>query len=162
MKSPIGPLVWALVSTLVGAAMFVGAAPGATDRAANCAGYCLYAPSAGGWSFDGQFHGRKNAQATKPWLRLSNVIDWKLALGPRLSGTGLTGEIHLGTPARPGKLLAVLCASCRSGSHGRLRLNDDALAAIFAGVPLGGGLPVNAYVVLHTSKETLRRQLRDS
>jgi hypothetical protein len=158
MKTLICPLVW----TLVVAAAFVAAAPGATNRATNCGGYCLYTTNDGGWGFDGQFRSRANAPAGKPWLRLSNTVGWKLTLAPRLAGTRVTAEIHLGTPGRPGRLLAVLCARCRSASHGTLRLSDETLATIFARTPLGGALPVHAYVVLRTSKETLRRQLLDA
>jgi hypothetical protein len=158
MKSRIGPLVCALLV----AAVIVSAAVGARDRAANCGGYCLYTGNHGGWSFDGQFHARPNAATTRTWLRLSNTVDWKLTLGPQFAGTPATAEIHLGTPRSPGRLLAVLCARCRSGSHGTIRLNDGTLATIFAGTNLGGGLSVHAYVVLHTSKATLRRQLFDA
>jgi hypothetical protein len=147
--------------TLVAAVAFIGAAAGAGERSANCAGYCLYTPSAGGWSFDGQFGARESAEVAKPWLRLSNSVRWKLTLGSRFSGTRVTGEIHLGTPGRPGRLLAVLCARCRSGSHGMFRLSDETLGLIFAGTRLGSFLPVRAVVVLRTSHETLRRQLRD-
>ena len=122
----------------------------------------VLAEKARGWGFDGQFHSRANAPTSKPWLRLSNTVDWKLTLARQLVATRVRAEIHLGTPARPGRLLAVLCAPCRSGSHGTLRLSDEALATIFARTPLGGALPVHAYVVVRTSKETLRRQLLDA
>src|SRR5438270_10469507 len=108
MKSPISPLVGALLVVSV----FVSAAAGATDRSANCAGYCLYTANNSGWSFDGQFHARPNAPTTTPWLRLRNTVDWKLTFDPQLAGTPLTAEIHLGTPRTPGRFLAVLCARC--------------------------------------------------
>ena len=89
-------------------------------------------------------------------------MDWKLTLDPQLAGTPLTAEIHVGTPRTPGRFLAVLCARCRSGSHGTLRLSDETLGTIFAGTRLGGGLSVHAHVVLRTPKATLRRQLSDA
>ncbi len=150
----------ALVWTLVAASLFVGAAAGATSKSANCAGYCLYTSNAGGWGFDGQFQGRsQHAPAGKPWLRLSNTVDWKLTLTPELARMGVTQEIRLGTPARPGKLIAVLCTRCHSGSHGLLWLTDQTLGAIFAGTQLGSARPVHAYVVLRTPAKTLSRRL---
>ena len=158
MKNPIGPLV----CTLLVAAVFVSAAVGARDRAANCGGYCLYTANYGDWSFDAQFRGHPHPPLATTWRRLSNTVDWKLTLGPRLAGTPVTAEIHLGTPRSPGRLLALLCARCRSDSHGTIRLNDETRRTIFAGTYLGGGLSVHAYVVLRTSKATLRRQLFDA
>jgi hypothetical protein len=155
--------IWALVWTLVAASLFVGGAAGATSRSTNCAGYCLYTSSAGGWGFDGQFQRRSNHPPTgKPWLRLSNTVDWKLTLTPELAAMGVSQEIRLGTSARPGKLLAVLCTRCHSGSHGVLWLSDQALGAIFAGTQLGSARRVHAYVVLRSSKETLTRRLLDA
>jgi hypothetical protein len=147
---------------LLAAAVFVSAAVGASNSAANCGGYCLYTANDGGWSFNGQFHARPNAPTTRTWLRLSNTVDWKLRLGSQFAGTPTRAEIHLGTPRRPGRLLAVLCTRCRSGAHGTIRLNDETMRTIFAGTFLGGGLSVHAYVVLRTSKATLRRQLFDA
>ena len=122
--------------------------------------YCLYTSNAGGWGFDGQFQGRsQHAPAGKPWLRLSNTVDWKLTLTPELARMGVSQEIRLGTPARPGKLIAVLCTRCHSGSHGLLWLTDQTLGAIFAGTQLGGARPVHAYVVLRTPAKTLSRRL---
>ena len=156
MKSSIG-----LVGALALAAVFVGVAPGARETVANCGGYCLYAPSAAGWSFHAQFHPRQTIHANKPWLRLSNDANWTLTLSSAL-GTHVVGEIRLGTPAQPGTRLVLLCLRCRSGSHGTLRLSDNALAKIFLGRSIGRGLPVNAYVELRTPGQTLTRQLRDS
>ena len=90
-------------------------------------------------------------------------MTWTLALGQQFVGNQATAEIHLGTPSHPGRLLAVLCSHCGFHSHGRFRLGDKTLAAIFAGTKyLGGGLLVNAYAVLRTSTQTLRQQLRDA
>jgi|SRR6516225_3819629 len=171
MRRPFGTLLCVLVVV----AAFVGAAQGGTDRTANCGGACIYTQGvlsshrlvSGGWSFDGQFNFRQNArkylQSAKPWLSLSNTVTWKLALGQQFTGNQATAEIHLGTPSHPGRLLAVLCAHCGFHSHGRFRLSDETLAAIFAGTKyLGGGLLVNAYAVLRTSTQTLRQQLRDA
>ena len=155
--------IWALVWTLVAASLFVGGASGTTGRSTNCAGYCLYTSNAGGWGFDGQFQGRSNhPPAGKPWLRLSNTVDWKLTLTPELAAMGVSQEIRLGTPARPGRLLAVLCTRCRSGSHGVLWLSDRTLDAIFAGTQLGSARPVHAYLVVRTSKKALSQRLLDA
>ena len=161
-------LVAASLAVATAAVVPVGA-PGATERAMNCGGLCLYAyaPStlvkndASEWSFLGQFHERLNAPATKLWQRLSNAVDWKLQLGRRFSSKQVTAEIHSGTPRSPGRLLAVLCKRCRLGATGTFRLSDPTLALMFGRTALGDDLPVNAYVVLRTS-ETLRRQLRDA
>jgi hypothetical protein len=154
----------ALVLTLVAAGVLVGAAAGAASRPTNCGGLCLYTSNAsGGWGFAGQFARRSNhAPAAKPWLRLSNTVNWKLTLTPKLAKMGVSQEIRLGTPARPGKVLAVLCRRCHSGSHGLLWLSDQSLGAIFAGTQLGSSQPVHAYVVLHAGKHTLSRRLLDA
>jgi hypothetical protein len=158
MRRPIGVLVCIVV-----AAALVGAALGATHRTANCGGLCLYVFNGQGEpSFSGTFKERPNAPATKPWLRLSNTANWKLTLGQQFTGSHSTAELHLGTPSRPGRLLAALCKPCGFRSHGRFQLSDETLATIFAGTPyLGGGLPVNAYLALHTPMKTVRLQLRD-
>jgi hypothetical protein len=153
----------ALVWMLVAASVFAAAAAGASSRSTNCGGHCLYTATAGGWGFAGQFQGRStHAPAAKPWLGLSNTVDWKLTLTPKLAKMGLSQEIRLGTPAHPGKLIAVLCTRCHSGSHGLLWLSDQTLGAIFAGTQLGSARPVHAYVLLRTGKTTLSRRLLDA
>ncbi len=157
-------LVGALICAVVVGVVFIGAATGSTRRSMNCAGYCLYGSQVGAWAFDGEFHQRLPNVATseKPWLRLSNTAAWKLTLGPTFSGRPVAAEIHLGTPQHRGALLAVLCTRCQSGAHGKLRLSDKDLAAIFAGKRLGASDPVAASIVLRTSTQNLAYQLRDS
>ena len=169
MRNPFGTLFCVLV---VGAA-FVGAAQGRTNRTTNCGGLCIYTQGvlsshrfvSGGWSFTGRFNLRKNAKdfpTDKPWLRLGNTLTWKLMLGEKFPGNQATAEIHLGTPSHPGRLLAVLCTHCGSRSHGRFRLSDKTMAAIFGATQLGDSLPVNAYAVLRTPSQTLKQQLLDA
>ena len=166
----VGFLVAALLAVASTAVLPAGAL-GAAEKAINCGGLCLgayYDPhpfvknDPSGWSFQGQFHERPNAPTTKPWQRLSNAVDWKLQLGQRFSGKQLAAEIHSGNPRKPGPLLAVLCKRCRSGATGTFRLSDPTLGLMFGATALGANLPVNAYIVLRTSRKTLRRQLRDA
>src|SRR5436853_7673216 len=113
MKRATGFLVLAVA---VGAA-FASTAAAHIAKAENCGGYCLYTSPRSGWSFDGRFRSRPQFPADKPWLRLGNAVDWKLALVPKLAGN-VRAEIHLGSPVHPGRLLALLCAPCGAAAHG--------------------------------------------
>jgi hypothetical protein len=72
----------------------------------------------------------------------TGVIVWRLTFA-KLTGRAIAAHIHSGARGQPGPVIVPLCAPCRSGAHGRAKVDESVLNALESG---------RTYVNVHTRK----------
>src|SRR5581483_3234556 len=70
------------------------------------------------------------------------TLTWKLTFGG-LTGPALQAHIHMGKPGQSGNVIVPLCAPCKSGQTGKVKINETVINALEKG---------KAYVNVHTKK----------
>jgi hypothetical protein len=70
------------------------------------------------------------------------VLRWKLSFA-HLTGAALQAHIHLGKPGVAGNVIVPLCAPCRNGQTGSVKVTKATVKALESG---------SAYVNVHTKK----------
>lgn len=73
---------------------------------------------------------------------IGRTLTWKLTFS-HLTGPAAAAHIHLGGMGKPGNVAVPLCAPCRSGAHGKAKLNAATLKALEHHL---------TYVNVHTAK----------